>query len=128
MATAVKPEQADLVSMTTRIPDVARFLRDHLGLRITAYLAGLKKDRTVHDWAADKNAPRELAEFRLRAAYHSALLVIDAYDDETARAWFFGAPTVLDGQAPAYMLRHARGPEDTQRVIAAARAFAGGGH
>ena len=128
MATAPAVEQADLASIRTAIPDVARFLRDHLGLRITAYLAGLKKERTVQEWVARRHPPRESAEYRLRAAYHAALLLLDAYDDETTRAWFFGAPAILDGQAPAYVLRHAKDPEDTQRVIAAAKAFAGGGH
>jgi hypothetical protein len=128
MTTAATAERADLASIRTEIPEVARFLRDHLGMRITAYLAGLKKDRTVQDWVARRHPPRESAEYRLRAAYHAALLLLDSYDDETTRAWFFGAPVVLDGQAPAYVLRHAKDPEDTQRVIAAARAFAGGGH
>jgi len=50
-------------------------------------------------------------------------MLIEAYGDETARAWFFGSNTRLADEAPAYLLRHATSPDDLRRFIPAAYAF-----
>ena len=49
---------------------------------------------------------------------------MDAYGDETAKAWLFGSNAELGSQAPAYMLRQARSWEDLRSIVPAARAFA----
>jgi hypothetical protein len=65
---------------------------------------------------------------RLREAYTAAQLLLAAYGDEAAKAWFFGSNVELADQAPAYVLREADTWEDLRLVVPAARAFAGSVH
>jgi len=69
--------------------------------------------------------PHQAKETRLRYAYQAARMLIDIYDADTARAWFFGSNTRLDDEAPAYLIRKADELEDLRFIIPAARAFAG---
>jgi hypothetical protein len=107
------------------IQEIASYLQDHLGQKITAYLSGIKDPKWVGQWAKGRGQPRDLAQFRMKCAYEAALMLVDAYGDETARSWFFGTNTRLDDQAPAYRLRHVKTPEDFQFIVPAARAFVG---
>jgi hypothetical protein len=59
----------------------------------------------------------------LREGYQAARLLVSAYGDETAKAWFFGSNTRLDDQAPAYVLRHAKSWDEQRLIVPAARAF-----
>lgn len=109
-------------SVVAPIPEIAAFLQEHLGQRITAYLSGLDDTKTVGRWIRSQAAPHERSVFRLREAYQAARLLIEAYDDETARSWFFGT-NALVGRAPAAVLRTATEPEETTPVVQAAQAF-----
>ncbi|HXO30158.1 MAG TPA: XRE family transcriptional regulator [Thermoanaerobaculia bacterium] len=115
--------QVEHEAITAKIGDVAAYLQEHLGQKMTAYLSGIDHAKTVGLWVAHKSEPRDLPSMRLRYAYRAARLLIDAYDDETARAWFFGSNTRLDDEAPAYLLRHGTSPDDLRRMIPAAYAF-----
>jgi hypothetical protein len=106
---------------TLGIPKIAGYLQGQLGQKITAYLSGLDNAKTVGLWISGNVEPRDLPKTRLRYAYQAARLLIEAYDAETAKAWFFGSNTLLDDEAPAYVLRHARTPDDLRLVIPAAR-------
>ena len=117
------PERIELDAARSGISDVASYLQEHLGQRTTAYLSGLKDAKIVGRWAASKVQPRELSSFRLRAAYQAARLIIEAFGDQTARAWFFGTNSQLDDEAPAYVLRHSP-PEKASMVVRAARSLA----
>jgi hypothetical protein len=108
-----------------KINEMANYLQAHLGQKITAYLSGLKDPKVVGQWAKGNNEPRDLARFRMQCAYEAALMLVDAFGDETARSWFFGTNTRLDDEAPAYLLRHVKTPEDLRFIIPAARAFVG---
>lgn len=70
--------------------------------------------------------PQDVTKMRLRAAYQVNRLLVDAYDDETAKAWLFGMNSRLDDRAPASAIRQAIVPDDLDGVIPADRAFAGG--
>jgi hypothetical protein len=122
-AVAHHRSQVEREAVTARIRDVAAYLQEHLGQRITAYLSGLDHAKTVGLWIAGRSEPRDLASTRLRYAYQAARLLAESYDDETARAWFFGSNTRLDDEAPAYLLRHATSLDDLRQIIPAARAF-----
>ena len=52
-------------------------------------------------------------------------MLIQTYAEKTAKSCFFGANTRLNDEAPAFILRNAKTPEDLRFVIPAARAFAG---
>jgi hypothetical protein len=105
------------------IHEIAAFLRQHLGQRMTAYISGVNDPKMVTHWIARRNTPRDQPQMRLREGYQAARLVVDTYGDETAKAWFFGSNTRLDDRAPAYVLRHASNWEDMRFIIPAARAF-----
>ncbi len=110
---------------TLGISRIAGYLQDHLGQKITAYLAGNDNAKTVGLWISGKVEPRDLPKTRLRYAYQAARLLVEAYDDEIAKAWFFGSNTLLDDEAPAYVLRHGTTPDDLRLVIPAARNLIG---
>jgi hypothetical protein len=109
-------------AIAQRVPEIAGYLQQHLGQHVTAYLAGLNDPKMVGRWIQNRCAPRELSEFRLREGYQAARLLVTAYGDQAARAWFFGTNFFL-GRAPAAVLRTAETPDETHEVVAAARRF-----
>lgn len=114
----------ELEAVRKPIAEIAGYLQEHLGQRPTAYLSGLENVKSVGKWAAGKVTPRAPASLRLRHAYHAARLLIEAFGDETAKAWLFGINRELDDEAPAVVLRYATEPEDVTPVVRAARSFA----
>ena len=110
---------------TAPAQEIAFYLQEHLGQKITAYLSGLKDPKIVGQWAKGRGKPRDLARFRMACAYEAALMLVSAYGDETARSWFFGTNTRLDDEAPAARLRHVKDPQDLRYIVPAARAFVG---
>ena len=109
---------------TKDISKVAEYLQGHLGQKITAYLSGMDNAKTVGLWITGSSEPRDImTKTRLRYAYQAARLLVEAYDDETARAWFFGSNTLLDDEAPAYVLRHGTAPDDLRLIVPAACKF-----
>jgi hypothetical protein len=125
MAASVKSrtEQAHRKTVTLTIADIAGFLQDTLGSKLTAYIAGVKDPKMVTKWASGTVAPGEERQARLRAAYQVFQLILEAEDDHVARAWFIGMNPELDDEAPAECLRESR----FRDVMAAARAFLSGG-
>ncbi|MGH2783530.1 MAG: XRE family transcriptional regulator [Thermoleophilaceae bacterium] len=103
--------------------EMAGFLQQHLGQKLTAYLAGIKDAKAVGQWAQGRADPSAIVRERLRAAYHVTALFAAAYGDRAAQAWFFGANSALGDQAPAATLRTAETPEEIARVVPLARAF-----
>jgi hypothetical protein len=123
MTTVLDAEAIERESTQIEIPEIVLFLQQHLGQQFTAYVAGLKDPKMLRKWL-DGTDPRPLARLKLRNAYTAARMVIAAYKEETAEAWFFGSNTRLDGEAPAWVLRHAASPDDLRFVVPAAKAFA----
>ena len=112
-------------SSTASIAEIARFLADHLGQQATAYIAGVKGAAQVAKWIDGETPPKgQITRLRLRDAYRATRLIVSAYDDATAEAWFFGSNSRLDDEAPAWVLRHARSLDDLRMVVPAAKAFA----
>ena len=121
----ITAEQVSEEAARLPISEVARFLKQHLGQRLTAYMSGVNDPKMVSHWIARHNTPRDQPQLRMREGYQATQLLVSAYGDETAKAWFFGSNTALDDRAPAYVLRHARSWEELRFVVPAARAFAG---
>jgi hypothetical protein len=121
----VKTRSLEHEARVMKIEQIASFLQDALGQKITAYLSGLKDPKVVGLWARGRAEPRDLPRQRLRCAYEAARMLIEAYGEDTARSWFFGTNTRLDDEAPAYLLRHVQTPEDMRFIVPAARAFVG---
>lgn len=118
-----RTSQIERQAVTSDIAKVAGYLQEHLGQQVTAYLSGVKDAKLVGQWAAGKVQPRPMPKHRLRSAYQAARYLVDAYDNETAQAWFFGRNSQLDGRAPAFALRESKDPEDWSFVVTAAKTF-----
>ena len=125
MPLMLDPAVIEREATVTGIAEIAAFLQDALGQKVTAYLSGLRDAKIVGRWVRGQADPRDLVKMRLRAGYQAARLIVEAYGPETAKAWFFGCNTRLDDEAPASVLRRARTPDDLRHVVPAARAFAG---
>lgn len=105
------------------IGDVATYLQENLGQRLTALLAGITDPKGVGRWAKRQNSPQPQMERRLREAYQVFQLVQSVESPHTVRAWFIGLNPQLDDESPAEALAEDRFRE----VMAAARAFVTGG-
>jgi hypothetical protein len=123
MVEPLASEQVSAEAARLPITEIASFLREHLGQRKTAYIGGVNDPKMVARWVAGHSTPRDHAERRLREGYQAVRLLVSAYGDETAKAWFFGSNTRLNGEAPAYVLRHARDWEELRLIVPAAQAF-----
>jgi hypothetical protein len=110
------------------LSEVAAYLQDHLGQKLTAFVAGVSDPKTVGRWASGKSGPPFHREVRLRSAYDAARLIVDQVGDETARAWFLGTSPFLDHTAPAVVLHDAKTPEGCRHIVPAARSFLEGAY
>jgi hypothetical protein len=107
---------------------MAGYLQEHLGQKLTAYLAGLKDVKSVGQWAQARSEPPAITRERLRAAFHATSLFLIVYGDREAQGWFFGANSSLNDRAPAAVLREAETPAEMALIAPLARAFVRGAH
>ncbi|MFD0056949.1 XRE family transcriptional regulator [Streptomyces sp. NPDC127168] len=114
---------AHIATVRMSIADIARFLQDNLGQRLTARITKLADHRQVGKWASGENAPRPEAEERLRAALQVFQLIQDAESIYTARAWLIGMNPQLNDEAPLTVIADGRYRE----AMVAARAYVDGG-
>jgi hypothetical protein len=100
-------------------------LRQRLGVRLVAYIAGASETRAVHQWATGSREIRdpEVAE-RLRVVYQVVALLVARDSDQVAQAWFQGLNPKLDDRSPARLLRDGELAVVGPQVLAAARTFA----
>lgn len=97
-----------------------------LGAKLVAYLASVQDTRTVREWAdpGDSRAPTGPVVDRLRIAYRVATWIREKDSAAVLQAWFQGQNTLLDGVAPARLLREGEIDIAGPTVLAAAREFA----
>lgn len=105
-------------------PDLVSRLRAILGVRLVAYIGGVKSARSVSTWADGTGTPDEVDRERVRHALHVATLLRERYNATTVQAWFNGMNPSLDDDAPAHVLRECDPLNGARDVIAAAEAFA----
>jgi hypothetical protein len=105
------------------IDEVAGYLQENLGERLTALLAGLAEPSGVRRWANRESRPPPPAERRLREACEVFQLVLSAESTDTVRAWFIGRNPELGDESPVEAIAGGRFRE----VMAAARVFVAGG-
>lgn len=111
-------------SIGLEFPVLVGRLRELLGVRLVAYIGGVKSARMVSAWAEGTGEPGERDRERLRHAYHAAALLRERYDAMTVQSWFKGMNPSLADQAPAQLLREGEPFEVARDVIAAAKSFA----
>ncbi len=129
VSTPSRPDlEAHVKATRLEFPVVVKELRELLGPRLVAYIAGVGETRTVREWAEGAAAKRgEVIEPRLRVAFHIASFIADHDAPSVAQSWFQGLNPQLDDRAPARLLREEDLGEVGPQVLAAARAFVVGG-
>jgi hypothetical protein len=110
-------------SVRRGLPEIVAYLQATLGQQTVAYLSGLKDPKMVGLWAKGKRPKADMTVHRLRSAYQATRLLDAAFGPETTKAWLFGSNDRFDDEAPAFVLRYAKSPEDLRPVVPAARAF-----
>jgi len=116
-------EAAHRTSVSYEVHDVASILKEHLGVKLTAYVAGVQDTKAVAAWSRGTRKPQPDAEGRLRAALQVFVLLQSEENAHTARAWLIGMNPQLGDEAPAHALREGR----LKDVLAAAKAYIAGG-
>lgn len=109
---------------TSLAPKQSGYSRELLGVRLVAYVGGVKSARSVSSWADGAGEPGEKDRERLRHAYHAAALLCERYDATTVQSWFKGMNPALGDAAPAQLLRDGDPFDGAREVIAAAKSFA----
>jgi hypothetical protein len=108
-------------------PVVVKELREILGAKLVAYIAGVTETRAVHEWADGVREPRGSVEGRLRFALRVAAFIGERDGPGVSQAWFQGLNPQLDDRSPARLLREGDLEEVGPQILAAARAFVVGG-
>jgi hypothetical protein len=120
--TVDRATQLDHEATTMDVVELASYLQQQLGQRMTAHLVGLRDPKQVGRWQrAEGPRPSEPVIRRLREGYKIVRMLSEAYDAATARAWLFGTNTRLDDQAPIELLREADSSAVFTQLIRAAR-------
>ena len=109
-------------AMRAPICEIATYLQDLFGQKLTAVIAGVHDPKAVGKWARGERRPHPDAAQRLRAAFQVAEFLMQAESRQTVRAWFMGMNPQLDDRAPALVIG-----EEPMQVMQAARAFLAGG-
>lgn len=118
-------QQLDDEATTLPVTEIAAYLQDAVGQRVAAAIAGLGDAKQIGRYArAGGPEPHAKTERRLREGYKVVRMLVDAYDDKTARAWLFGTNTRLDDQAPVEVLGAATETAEFAAVLRAARQVA----
>ncbi len=120
---AAREKDAHRASVALTIADVAGFLQETLGQKLTAYIADTEDAKAVGAWARADRTPRPPAQDRLREAYRVFHLLQEQESPYTVRAWFVGLNPQLHDESPATILRAGNFKE----ALVAARAFLSGG-
>ena len=121
-ATNVNAQGAHARAVRASVPEIAAYLQELFGQKLTALIAGSRDAKAVGKWARGERLPHPDVEERLRAAYQVATLLLQAESPAAVRAWFLGMNPQLDDRAPALVIG-----EQPAAVMQAARAFLVGG-
>jgi len=118
--TTTAADQIAFDAMTrTSVAEIARFLQELFGQRLTALIVGIQNPKAVGQWARGEREPHPQAARHLRDAFHVAKLLLQVESALTVQSWFLGMNPQLDDETPALLI--ATRPAD---VLRAARAFA----
>lgn len=114
-------------AMRLDFPVLVKELKELLGPKLVAYVAGVRETRTVREWAEGAKVKSTEVEPRLRMTYRVARLIADHDGPSITQSWFQGLNPQLEECSPARLLREEDLDESGPKVLAAARAFVVGG-
>ena len=103
-------------------PEMATYLQDLFGQKLTALMVGSGDPKAVGKWARGEREPHPAVQERLRAVFQVAEFLMQIESRQAVRAWFMGMNPQLDDRAPARVIA-----EEPVEVMRAARAFLAGG-
>jgi hypothetical protein len=109
-------------AMRASVPEMATYLQDLFGQKLTALMVGSKDPKAVGKWARGEREPHPDAAEQLRTVFQVAEFLLQAESRQTVRAWFMGMNPQLGDRAPALVIT-----ENPAEVMQAARAFLAGG-
>ena len=104
------------------VPEMATYLQDLFGQKLTALMVGSKDPKAVGKWARGERDPHPGIVQRLRDVYQVAEFLMQGESRQTVQGWFMGMNPQLDDRAPALVIG-----ENPPEVMQAARAFLAGG-
>lgn len=113
-------EEAHQRAVTATPAEMAGYLQELLGQKLTALMAGVENPKTVGKWVRGQE-PHPAYVIRIRDAFQIATLLELASSRQTVRSWFMGMNPSLDDRAPALVL--ADEPDAAPHVMRAARGF-----
>lgn len=124
MATRVGASAQTAHDRATRasVPEMATYLQDLFGQKLTALMAGSKDPKAVGKWARGERVPHPGIVQRLRDIYQVAEFLLQSESRQTVQGWFMGMNPQLGDRAPAIVIG-----EYPTEVMQAARAFLAGG-
>ncbi len=123
MTVDIASEQAHRTTIQSSVPDMAAYLQEVLGQKLTAHIAGVSDPRTVNRWIKGEREPRPDAEARVVATFQVFQLMLSEEAPQTIRAWFLGLNPQLGDQSPTEALRAG----EFRATLGAAKAFLAGG-
>ena len=113
------------VSIRTGIEQIVDGLRQILGAKLVAYIAGVSETRAVREWAEGERTPSPTAEQHLRVVFRIVRLIEQGEGSGVAATWFQGMNPLLGDKSPARVLREDRTEEARAAVVSAANAVVG---
>lgn len=112
-------------AIRSSVPRLVDDLREALGAKLVAYIAGVSETRTVREWAENTRKPSPTAESRLRLTHRIVSLISQSEGHDVVPTWFQGMNPQLGDRSPARVLHEDSFDEAGGRVLAAAKAFVG---
>lgn len=109
-------------AVRANVAEIAAYLQDLFGQKLTALMVGSRDPKAVGKWARGEREPHVEIADRLRSVFQVTELLVQVESRETVRAWFMGMNPQLDDRAPALVIA-----DQPAEVIRAARAFLAGG-
>lgn len=109
-------------AMSIPLEQVVEELIELLSAPVVALLGGVSETRAVQQWMTGRQPQRPQV---LRFALQLATMIASKEQGAIAQAWFQGSNPHLNDAIPALLLRNSSLAEVQERLIAAARAFAG---
>lgn len=119
MEDSIEAEQrAYKAAATMDVPQLAGWLLETIGQRLTAAGLGLRDARPVREWQQGGRI-KEDNEERLRLLFRVVRTITLVYDEQTARAFLRSASPYLNDSAPVLAIANG----DERGALAALRAF-----
>lgn len=127
MSTVVAPSKKQAFDSSIRLPinEIVVQLRDLLGAKLVAYVAGVSETRAVRAWAEGSREPNPTTESVLRHAHRVSFQIVQSEGEAVVPVWFQGMNPHLGDKSPARVLREGDFEQEAPRVLAAADDFVG---